>query len=52
MLTKELAAYEAVNVGADVVPFVSILAEAGRCKVSLPVTLPESGLCMGYTAAT
>jgi hypothetical protein len=27
----------------DVVPFVSILSEAGRTAVSLPITLPESG---------
>jgi hypothetical protein len=29
--------------GADVVPFVSILSEAGRRRVSLPVALPEGG---------
>jgi uncharacterized protein (DUF1697 family) len=29
--------------GADVVPFVSILSEAGRRSVSLPVDLPEGG---------
>ena len=29
--------------GADVVPFVSILSEAGRRRVSLPIALPEGG---------
>jgi hypothetical protein len=29
--------------GGDVVPFVSILSEAGRRNVSLPMALPESG---------
>ena len=29
--------------GADVAPFVSILSEAGRRRVSLPVSLPEGG---------
>src|SRR5271168_185472 len=28
---------------ADVVPFVSILSDAGRCGVSLPVAIPEGG---------
>jgi uncharacterized protein (DUF1697 family) len=28
---------------ADVVPFVTVLAEAGRRRVSLPIALPESG---------
>jgi len=28
---------------ADVVQFVSILSEAGRCRVSLPIALPEGG---------
>jgi uncharacterized protein (DUF1697 family) len=29
--------------GADVVPFVSILSEASRCRVALPMALPEGG---------
>src|SRR5260370_8744179 len=32
---------------ADVVQFVSILAEAGRRRVSLPIALPESGEWLG-----
>lgn len=35
--------FGAETLGADVVPFVSILSEAGRRSVSLPVALPESG---------